>query len=130
MFQRLKNPRKYRSKAELAFSQFLKSGKISFAYESKTIPYVVEKVYYTDFFLIDYGFYIEYKGYFTGEDRRKHRLIKEQHPDIDIRFVFQNASNRLHRKSKVTYKDWCDKHGFLWADKVIPKKWLEQKRRT
>jgi len=32
----------------------------------------------------------------------------------------------LYKGSKNTYGDWCDKHGFLFADKVIPESWLKE----
>ena len=32
-------------------------------------------------------------------DRKKHLLIKEQHPELDIRFVFSRAGNKLSSKS-------------------------------
>lgn len=68
---------------------------------------------------------VETKGRFTAADRKKHLLIKEQHPGYDIRFLFQRSASRLSKKSKTTYADWCRKHGFLFADKVVPEKWLK-----
>jgi len=46
--------------------------------------------------------------------------------ELDIRFVFSNSRNKLNKKSKTTYADWCDKHGFKWADKQIPKSWIDE----
>lgn len=68
---------------------------------------------------------IETKGRFTATDRKKHLLIKAQHPDLDIRFLFQRSASRLSKKSKTTYADWCRKHGFQFADKVVPDEWLK-----
>ena len=65
----------YRSKAEKEFADVLADAKINFAYEPDRIPYVVHKKYLPDFYLVDYGFYIEFKGYFTGSDRTKHILV-------------------------------------------------------
>ena len=62
-------------------------------------------------------------------DRVKHLLVQEQYPDLDIRFLFQNAYNKIHKKSKTRYCDWCDKYGFQWTDKEIPKKWLTEKKK-
>lgn len=68
---------------------------------------------------------IETKGRFVTADRQKHLLIKKQHPDLDIRFLFQNSRARISKTSKTTYADWCRKHGFIYADKVIPEEWLK-----
>ena len=69
---------------------------------------------------------IEAKGYFTAKDRKKHLLIREQYPILDVRFIFSNANNRLSKKSKITYSAWCDKHNIMWASKRIPTEWLEE----
>jgi hypothetical protein len=70
--------------------------------------------------------YLESKGIWAVQDRAKHLLIKKQHTDIDIRFVFSNARSKLYKGSKTTYADYCEKHGFLWAHKVIPDDWIEE----
>jgi DnaJ-class molecular chaperone len=69
---------------------------------------------------------IETKGRFVVEDRQKHLLVKEQHPEHDIRFLFSNSRNKIAKGSKVTYADWCNKCGFKYADKVIPDEWLRE----
>ena len=118
----------YRSVPEEEFSCYLTEEGIDFSYEDFRIPYVVSKHYTPDFFLRDYGFFLEYKGYFKAADRKKHLLIRKQHPHIDLRFVFQNAGNKLNKKSKTTYADWCDRHNFLWAEGRIPKRWLKYRK--
>lgn len=67
---------------------------------------------------------METKGVFSAKDRKKHLLIKEQHPELDIRFVFQRSTNALYKGSPTTYGEWCDEHGFKYADTTIPKEWL------
>jgi len=52
------------------------------------------------------------------------KAVKKQWPKMDIRFVFQNANNKLNKRSKTTYAQWADKHGFPWAHKRIPEEWL------
>jgi len=52
------------------------------------------------------------------------RLVKEQHPEKDIRFVFSNSRSRISKKSSTTYAMWCEKYGFKYADKHIPLEWL------
>jgi hypothetical protein len=71
--------------------------------------------------------FIEGKGRFLTEDRQKHVLIRDQHPDIDIRFVFSNANAKIGKTSATTYRKWCSDKGFKFGDKgVIPKEWYDE----
>lgn len=79
---------------------------------------------YTPDFRLPNGVFIETKGRFMPEDRQKHILIKKQHPEYDIRFVFSNPKAVIRKGSKTTYADWCEKHGFLYAAKLIPLSWI------
>jgi hypothetical protein len=98
---------------------------VGFTYETEKVKYHVAKdCTYTPDFRLPSGIYLEVKGLFTSSDRVKHLLVKEQHPDLDIRFIFDNSSKKLSKVSKTTYASWCEKHGFLFADKQIPKEWL------
>lgn len=81
--------------------------------------------YTPDFPVSDFVF-IETKGRFVPADRQKHVLIKQQNPQVDIRFIFERAKTPINKGSKTTYADWCDKHGFKWADKIIPTTWLDE----
>lgn len=72
------------------------------------------------------GFFIESKGRFTVADRQKHLLIQEQHPDIEVRFVFSNANAKLYRGSPTSYAQWAEKHGFKYAHRRIPDEWLQE----
>jgi hypothetical protein len=78
---------------------------------------------------LDNGIFIESKGLFDNEDRRKHQEIRKQHPELDIRLVFSNAQAKLYKGSKTRYSGWCEKHGFKWAHRVIPLEWLTEKGR-
>lgn len=95
-------------------------------YETEQISYTIpasQHTYHPDFKLPN-GIRVETKGRFVLADRKKHLLIKEQHPELDIRFVFTNSKNKINKKSKTTYGMWCEKHGFKYADKVIPDEWF------
>lgn len=117
----------YASKSEEKFAERLTELGVPFSYEKHTVKYKQKDASYKiDFDLRDHGFFIEYKGYFDPADRTKHLLIKQQHPGLDIRFIFDRASNTITKHSKTTYADWCDKHGFKWAEKVIPPAWLKE----
>jgi len=113
-----------RSGFEHQLALYLRKKRVKFKYESLALPYSSDHIYKPDFILAN-GIIIEAKGEFRPADRRKMLLVKGQHPDLDIRFVFQNANNKLNKKSKTTYGQWADKHGFPWAHNVIPNEWIE-----
>ncbi len=120
----------YRSGLEEAIAQQLEKKKISYEYENKanTIGYTIpasEHTYLPDFKLPN-GIIVETKGRFVLADRKKHKLIKEQHPELDIRFVFSNSNTKISKKSKTTYGAWCEKLGIPYADKTIPDEWLKE----
>ena len=115
----------FRSGLEHDNEKWLIKNKVKFEYEKKKIKYVLkEKTYTPDFELLNNGVIVECKGYFKASDRTKHIRIKEQNPELDIRFVFSNPNNRLSKVSKTTYAEWAEKNGFLWAEKLIPKEWM------
>ena len=117
----------YRSKFELKVAADLGKRKVDFQYEKISFDYVPKIRNYTpDFYLPESKIYIETKGRLTTNDRVKHLLIKEQYPDLDIRFVFVNANNKISRTSKTTYANWCDRHKFLWAESLVPMEWLNE----
>jgi hypothetical protein len=84
---------------------------------------------YTPDFVLPNGIIVETKGKFEPSDRAKHLLIKQQHPELDIRFVFQRPSDKIRKGSKTTYADWCNKNGFRYAFKLIPKEWIDEPSR-
>ena len=60
-------------------------------------------------------------------DRRKHLEVKKQHPNLDIRFVFENSRSKIRKGAKSSYGDWCTKNGFRYYDRIIPEDWLKEK---
>ena len=104
----------------------LKKRGVSFEYETLKIKWtLLDNKTYTPDFILPNGIIIESKGRFVAADRKKHLRVKEQHPDLDIRFVFSNSRTKLNKGAKSTYGDWCDKYGFTYADKRIPDEWLK-----
>ena len=82
---------------------------------------------YTPDFQLSNGIIIETKGKFLTADRRKHKLIRQQHnKKYDIRFVFSDPFQVCGKKTKTTYADWCNIFGFKWASLEIPKEWIFQ----
>ncbi len=123
---------KYRSGFEEDLALAFKRRKIPFRFELEVLKYRVEKdcKYKPDFVFHakdGHKIYVETKGYFTSEMRKKMKLVIEQHPDKDIRMLFQNASNVLVSKKKrkknkdgilmnsMTYGEWCDLNDIKWA---------------
>lgn len=115
----------FRSGLEDELSEQLKNQGINGEYEQHKISYTkpATKHTYTPDFRLPNGIFIETKGRFVTEDRKKHLLIKEQYPNLDIRFIFQNSKAKIRKGSKTTYADWCNKYGFKFADKTIPAEW-------
>jgi len=118
----------YRSGLELKISEYLQELKIKFVYEGIKIEWedLAYRTYTPDFVLPN-GIIIETKGRFTVADRRKHKCIKKQHPELDIRFVFTNSKCKLQKGAKTSYAQWCIKHGFQYYDRIIPEDWLKEK---
>ena len=120
----------FRSGLEDKIAENLTNLGIPFEYEKLVIGYIQpakDRKYTPDFVLLNNSIIIESKGRFITADRQKHLMIKEQYPDLDIRFVFSNSKAKLSKLSQTTYGMWCDKHGFKYADKDIPLTWLKEK---
>lgn len=117
----------YRSGLEDDIAKDLKDRGVEFEYEKLKVRWqLLENKTYTPDFKLPNGIIIESKGRFVQADRKKHLIIQDQHPFLDIRFVFSNSRSKLYKGAKSTYGDWCNKHGFLYADKRIPEEWLTQ----
>lgn len=118
----------WRSGLEEEIARWLEEQGHPACFEPGRIPYLkpARKAHYTPDFPLHNGIIIESKGRFVTADRQKHILIKDQHPDLDIRFVFSRSKSPISKRSKTTYAMWCEKHGFLYADKQIPLEWLDE----
>lgn len=121
----------HRSGLEDTIAAQIKAQGIAEVYEQRQIQYTVpasEHIYTPDFILPN-GIIIEAKGLFELSDRKKHLLIKAQYPHLDIRFIFQNPKHKLYKGSTTTYADWCNKHGFEYATKLIPASWFKSRKK-
>lgn len=78
-------------------------------------------------FVLPNGVIVETKGRFTTEDRAKMLNVMRDNPQLDIRFLFQRANQRITRsKNSMTYGEWADKHGFRWSTgDSIPEEWWD-----
>jgi hypothetical protein len=119
-----KNEPKFRSKLEKNIADLLEQLGVSYLYESEKLSYTISHNYTPDFVLPNYK-YLEAKGYWAAEDRRKILAVKRDNPDVDLRMIFQSPYNTISKKSKTTYAQWCDKHDIPWTSyKDIPIEWL------
>lgn len=122
----------WRSGLEKSLADYLDERNISYEYEEHKLVYTVperQAIYTPDFYVRTRTgklIIIETKGRFVTADRQKMLLVKEQHPTLDIRFVFSNPKSKISKKSKTTYAAWCEKHSFPYAAKVAPEEWLNE----
>lgn len=122
----------FRSGLEERISADLTSKGVGFTYEELVVSYVTPaKAHkYTPDWVLENGIIIEGKGRLLPEDRAKHVLVKAQHPELDIRFVFSNSKAKINKRSPTTYGMWCEKNGFLYADKTVPDAWLREPKKN
>ena len=121
---------RYRNGLEKRVGEQLSNAGVSFEYEPRTVSISVPQrkaTYLPDFWAKH--IVIETKGYFYNgaKDRQKLILVKEQHPELDIRILFSDANKKIYKNSPTTYGKWATDHGFKWADKgVVPESWLKE----
>lgn len=121
---------KVRNPFEKSVANFLAKNNTLFQYEEIKLPYLLERLYLTDFTIYDkktgsLKLIVETKGYFRAQDQVKMKAVKRAHPEADIRIVFQNASKKIRKGAKLTYGDWAIKWGFPFAEGQIPKSWIK-----
>lgn len=93
-------------------------------YEPRTLPYTLSLDYTPDWQCVlihkDGGesFYLEAKGKFDYEERRKALAVIKDNPGIDLRYLFMR-DNKLNKRSPTRYTDWCKQHGIRCS--VFPK---------
>ncbi len=90
------------------------------AYETVKIPYVIEGNYIPDFILTSdtKTIYLETKGHFRPEAKRKMVAVKKLHPHLDIRIVFYSS-----KRSDIR---WAERHKFPYAIGEVPQEWMEE----
>jgi len=112
-------------------SELLNKHKVEYSFEQHWINYEIPSrvAKYLPDFILSNGIIVECKGIFETDDRKKHLLIREQYPDLDIRMVFSNSNSKIYKGSPTSYADWCRKHNIQFADKLVPKDWLKEARK-
>lgn len=134
----------YKSGLEEKIAQQLEAAGVEFDYEGLTVPYEIPARtanYKADFPCRDTVIVLEGKGHFgannfgrrfanmtdtSAKERKKFVLLKEQHPELDIRFIFSKASAPIYKGSKTTHAQWAENNGFKWCEKVVPLEWIEE----
>ena len=95
---------KFRSGLEEAVANELDKLNVDYGYEDKVINYSkpARKTRYTpDFTIKVNGAIWETKGRFQTADRQKHLLIKEQHPEIKIKFILTSTFTSILKISLI-----------------------------
>jgi hypothetical protein len=117
----------FRSGLEKKVAEQLEAEGVAYGHESQWIRYTVparEAKYLPDFSFKDCPIIIEAKGRFGGgnprfkqpatdgaKERQKLILLKEQHPELEIRIVFQRASRRTTMASSGRTRASCLRSG-------------------
>lgn len=120
---------KFRSKFEKKVYENAGKGRVAYEPTTPVIVYTTSSRYIPDFALPN-GVLVESKGYFDPRARAKMLAVARQNPELDIRILFQRASNRLTKsKNSITYGQWATKHGFPWHEgDSIPEEWYKETR--
>lgn len=106
----------FKSSFEREVAEKLTGQGVRWEYEPDSFEYTTTHKYTPDFKVYnDDGsyYYIETKGYFPSSDRTKMAAVVSQHPELDIRMLFQRPSTAICNKAKkkTTYAEWAEKHG-------------------
>lgn len=119
----------FKSRWERTIATELEKYKIPLQYEVDRLSYTIPESVHTyrpDFKISD-TLYIEAKGIWDRKDREKILLIKQQYPKVTVCMAFQNANQKIYKRSKTTYAEWCEKNDIKWCHQGIRSEWLEKK---
>ena len=107
-----------KNKFEKKIDRQIKKSGLSYKYEGERISYLIAGHYIPDFVITTSlgTIYLETKGHFRPEAKRKMAAVKRLHPELDIRIVFYSRKLKDIR--------WAEKYGFKWAIGEIPEEWL------
>ena len=131
-----------RSKFERKIATDLHERGVKYEYEAYQFPYteplrknkskcadcnstnLVRMGWYTpDFWLPKTKLFIETKGRFTAADRRKMLAVINENPDDRFVMLFMR-DNRIHKRSKTTYSEWCETNGVEYSVSEPKEEWL------
>ena len=145
MRRRKRTPREpYRSNYEDDIATSLEDTGVPFTYETYSFEYtepvrknrascatcgskdLVRTGWYTPDFFVGDDLIIEAKGRFTAADRRKIKAVRATVPELKDKLVMMlMTDNKLNRRAKMRYSDWCTNEGIDYIVGTEPKKeWL------
>ena len=87
----------FRSSWEVAYAKYLDKNKINWQYEPKTFD-LGNATYTPDFYLSKLDTYIEVKGFWRDDAKKKFKLFKKQHPKIKIKILTKKDLIKLKIK--------------------------------
>lgn len=139
---------KYRSKLEQDVAASLTMSGLNFQYEQWKVVYWSsfhggmclncnsievgkDREYTPDFYIPVYDVWVESKGKFTPEGRKKIlSVLEDDRNDItkeNFLLLFQR-NNKLDKSAKSTYLEWCEKHNIraIVFDKARPTDWIKE----
>ena len=111
------------SQYEQTVFECIKAAGVVPEYHPPGVPYQLSAVYVPDFRVGD--IYLEIKGYFDQDQRRKMAAVREARPDLDIRILFQNRDRNIPGGEMLLSK-WCQKYRIKCAFRTMPDDWLEE----
>lgn len=117
----------FRSKFEESIYEAAMRSRKKLVHEPYFIPYIIKGSYLPDFVMPN-GIIIEAKGYLDAASCRKMKAVKATNPDLDVRFVLQNANGKRNKRAKLKNWEWCERHGFPWSEGTIPLSWWKEKK--
>lgn len=119
----------FRSKFEESIWDAAKRSRKTLQHEPHFIPYIMKGSYLPDFVIKTRSgktIYVEAKGYLDAAACKKMKAVKATNPDLDIRFVFQNANGKRNKRAKLKNWEWAERHGFPWHEGTIPLSWWRE----
>lgn len=134
----------WRSGLEVLTGKLMQDLNINYCFEGDVliwVPLPIEHKYHPDFRLLTPDgephltregriLIIETKGRFMPDDMAKQLALKLQHPEADIRLVFQGAHKWFRKAKRMSYAGWCEKHGIKYCDfkdlKAVLPLWMKE----
>lgn len=113
----------FKSGFERSIDANLRSRGKKYSYETLELPYILHGTYHPDFMIG--SVVVEAKGLLDRDSRRKMIAIRKQYPNLDIRFLFQEAAKKVPG-TKMTHGQWAERNGYPWAEGTeIPEDWFD-----
>lgn len=112
-------PKRTKNRFEESILEALEKAELNVKYESSKLSYLISGHYTPDFTIISpsgHIIFLETKGYFRPDAKRKMAAVKKLHPTVDLRILFY-----AYRENDVK---WAVKNSIQYAVGSIPSEWL------